>query len=238
MKSIKKYGKYLLILVAILTIISLTAIKIQLNNSKTISVEEENESDDLIVVEEKTVEEMKKFSVDIKGAVVNPGVYEIEENKKVIDVINLAGGLTEEANTILVNLAKKVTDEMVIIIYTEKQIEEASKDDNSVIKPIDNICTCPKITNDACLNNKSDNEEINNNSGNSTSVNENISAKININTASIEELQTLSGIGESKAKAIVEYREANGNFETIEEIKNVSGIGESAYEKIKDFITV
>ena len=62
--------------------------------------------------------------------------------------------------------------------------------------------------------------------------------KININTATLEELQTLSGIGESKAKAIIEYREENGNFSKPEDILNVSGIGESVYEKIKDNITV
>lgn len=61
---------------------------------------------------------------------------------------------------------------------------------------------------------------------------------ININTASLEQLQTLNGIGESKAKSIVEYRTTNGNFKSIEEIKNVSGISESLYEKIKDSITI
>ena len=61
---------------------------------------------------------------------------------------------------------------------------------------------------------------------------------ININTASLEQLQTLNGIGESKAKSIVEYRTTNGNFKSIEEIKNVSGISESLYEKIKDSISI
>ncbi len=61
---------------------------------------------------------------------------------------------------------------------------------------------------------------------------------ININTAGINELMTLSGVGEAKAKAIIEYREKNGSFKSIEDIKNVSGIGEAAYQKIKDYITV
>ena len=61
---------------------------------------------------------------------------------------------------------------------------------------------------------------------------------ININTASVVELMSLDGIGESKAKAIIEYRDINGDFENILDIKNVSGIGESIYEKIKDYITV
>ena len=64
------------------------------------------------------------------------------------------------------------------------------------------------------------------------------SGKVNINTASKEELQSLSGIGESIAQEIVNYRNKNGKFSSIEDIKNVSGIGENKYEKIKDNITV
>ena len=67
---------------------------------------------------------------------------------------------------------------------------------------------------------------------------ENTDSKININTASLEQLMTLSGIGEAKAKAIIEYRESNGGFKSIEDIKNVSWIGDALFEKIKDFISV
>ena len=61
---------------------------------------------------------------------------------------------------------------------------------------------------------------------------------VNINTADVSKLSTLNGIGESKAQAIIKYREDNGKFTKIEDIMNVSGIGEKAFEKIKDFITV
>lgn len=64
------------------------------------------------------------------------------------------------------------------------------------------------------------------------------SRKININTASVEELQKLPGIGPTKAQAIVDYRQNNGDFKSIEEIKNVKGIGEKTYEKLKDLIDV
>ena len=61
---------------------------------------------------------------------------------------------------------------------------------------------------------------------------------ININTATLEELMTLSGVGESKALSIIEYRNNVGGFKSIEEIKNVSGIGDAAFEKIKNNITI
>lgn len=80
---------------------------------------------------------------------------------------------------------------------------------------------------------------VNDNSGNNYSMNSNnLSDLININTASLEQLMALSGIGESKAKSIISYREENGNFKAIEDITKVSGIGQALYEKIKDYITV
>ena len=80
---------------------------------------------------------------------------------------------------------------------------------------------------------------VNDNSGNNYGMNStNLSDLININTASLEQLMTLSGIGESKAKSIISYREENGNFNEIEDITKVSGIGQALYEKIKDYITV
>lgn len=80
---------------------------------------------------------------------------------------------------------------------------------------------------------------VNDNSGNNYGMNStNLSDLININTASLEQLMTLSGIGESKAKSIISYREENGNFKAIEDITKVSGIGQALYEKIKDYITV
>lgn len=157
-----------------------------------------------------------KVVVDIKGMVANPGVYEIDSKARVNDVINIAGGLIEGADTSLINLAKIVTDEMTIIIYSSEEVLEKYKEEVCV-------CDCPLITNDACIDNNE--EKIS-------------SGLVNINTASREELMTVSGIGESKADSIIKYREDNGNFKSIEDIKNVPGIGESLFEKIKDYITV
>ena len=165
--------------------------------------------------------------VDIKGASNNPGVYEIECNKRVIDVINQAGGLTDNADTTILNLSKKVKDEMYIIIYTNDQIKEYKEKllpSKEIIKKVEEKIICPDNSNDACEKNSSSKEEVK------------VTGKVNINTATKEELMTLTGIGESKADKIIEYRKSN-IFNSIEDIKNVSGIGESIYTKIKDNIT-
>ena len=173
----------------------------------------------------KSQTEQEKFMVDIKGEVISPGIYELENNSRVIDVIKLAGGLTENADTTVINLSKKIEDEMVIIIYSKWQVENW-KETKEQEKYLQEQCISPKegqTKNDACIDNT---EKI-------TTT----SSVININTATKEELMTLTGIGEAKAEAIISYREKTP-FTKIEDIKNVSGIGDSVYEDIKDYITV
>jgi competence protein ComEA len=169
------------------------------------------------------------YFVDIKGSINNPGVYEVECNKRVIDVINMAGGLTENADTTILNLSKKVKDEMYIIVYSNSEIQEYKQKllpSKEIIKQVEEKIICPDNSNDACekTNNTTKKEETK------------VEGKININNASKEELMTLTGIGESKADKIIEYRNSN-KFNSIEDIKNVSGIGESVFNKIKDNIT-
>ena len=170
--------------------------------------------------------ENKKYMVDIKGEVQTPGIYELESSSRVIDVINEAGGLTENADTTVINLSKKISDEMVIIIYSKWQVEHW-KETKEQGKYLQEQCISQKeeqAKNDACID---DTEE---NTNSTPSI-------ININTATKEELMTLTGIGESKAEAIISYREKTA-FTKIEDIKNVSGIGDSIYEDIKNNITV
>ena len=184
------------------------------------SLEKKNDSD-----------EITKVKVDIKGAVKKPGVYSVDSNKRVIDVIKLSGGLKSNANTNYINLSAKVKDEMVIWIYTSSEIKKMKLESSSSEYMIKS-CNCPVVDNTACISNSNSNKKGNtSNSNNSNNI-------VNINTASIEELITLDGIGESKAKSIIDYRNKNGNFSKVEDIMNVSGIGESAYNKIKDHITV
>lgn len=177
-----------------------------------------------IKIEEEIPKEIKIKKAEIKGMVKNPGVYEFIENDRVIDLIEKAGGLLKESNTSTINLSKTLTDEMLVIIYSNKEIE-AAKEKNIKIQyeTVEIPCKCPDSINDACIN-----KETNSNETTKT---------ININKATKEELMTLPNIGESKAENIINYRESF-KFETIEQIKEVSGIGESLFEKIKDYITV
>lgn len=175
--------------------------------------------------EVKSEDEIKEIVVDVKGAVVNPGVYRLLDGSYVYEAIQMAGGLLETANTSVLNLSKRLTDSMVIIVYTSDEINSL-KEDNVQIEyvEVEVPCECPDTMNDACIE-ESKNDEV-------------ISSLISINTANVEELLNISGIGESKAKAIVSYRDENGLFKTIEDIKNVSGIGDALFEKIKNQITV
>ena len=177
-------------------------------------------------------EENKKIKVDIKGAVNNPGVYEVLENSRVSDAINISGGLTKDADTSTINLSKIIFDEMVIIIYTKDEIAEMLKGDTS-IKYIEKECICPKLENDACIEDKIENVPNNNLNNDSSSSNN----KVSLNKASLDELMTLDGIGEKKAQAIIDYRNKNG-FKSIEEIMEVDVIGSTTYEKIKDRLTL
>ena len=236
MKLIKKNIKWISLIVIIILIISIVAFKFYLLKNEKVEIKTQNEEKIFkheLTTEEQLEEEIPELDfvfVDIKGAVVKPGVYEIESTKKVIDVVNLAGGFTEQADTSFINLAKTISNEMVIIIYTKEEVAKTKKEE-TITKIIDNECVCPQINNDACINK----EETNNKNNSNTDT---IKEKVNINSATLEELQTLTGIGESKAQAIIEYREKNGPFETIEELRDVSGIGEALYEKIKNNIEV
>ncbi|WP_053073727.1 helix-hairpin-helix domain-containing protein [Bacillus sp. LL01] len=144
--------------------------------------------------------------IDIKGAVLHPGVYRMKSGERIIDAVEQAGGFLEDADTRKVNLAALLTDEMVILVPREgEDLEEA------VILQSEN-------------------------NGNDPTAHK--EGKVNINTASLEELTTLTGVGPAKAKAIIDYRTEHGMFKQVEDIVNVTGIGEKSFEKIRDEITV
>ncbi len=167
-------------------------------------------------------ENIEDYKVDIKGEILTPGIYTLKSNSRVIDVIEMSGGLTENADTSVINLSKKITDEMVIIIYSKSEVKDFEKTKET-----------EKIVQEKCI--KKDENALKNDACITDSAK--TSGKVSINTATKEELMTLTGIGDSKAEDIIKYREENGPFKTIEDIKNVSGIGDSLFAKIKENIT-
>ena len=174
------------------------------------------------ITKENIVEEKDEYIyVDVKGSVKTPGVYKLTNNSRVIDAIDASGGITSSANTRYINLSKILEDGDVVMVYSDKEIKNAQKEN---IVYIETPCVCEEVKNDACI---TSNDENNNSNG-----------KVNINYATFDELKTLNRIGDAKAKAIIEYRLKNGNFKTIDELKNVNGISESIYAKIKENITV
>lgn len=184
---------------------------------------------------ETTEEVLEEYYVDIKGAVEKPGVYKLNKGSIVNDVIKMAGGLKSNASTKYINLSYEIKNHDVIYIYTNSEVKKAA---------IKEECVCPKVEISKCENSSivtnnsvSDNDLV---VENETIIEEDkgvVSNLININTASLDELLTLNGIGESKALAIIEYRKIN-KFTKIEDLMNVSGIGEALYNKVKDSITV
>jgi len=187
------------------------------------------EEESLVLEEEKDV----YYKVDIKGAVTNQGVYELKKNSRVVDVIKLAGGLKKDADTSVNNLSKYINDEMVIVIYTKEEVERFKEVKQEEIQKEEQcIIYNEVIENDSCKeeqSNETEDQEIKDN--------QEIDVKISINSADLELLMTLPGIGESKAQSIIEYRNKTP-FEKTEDIMNVSGIGEKAFEQIKDYITI
>lgn len=153
--------------------------------------------------------------VDIKGAIKVPQVVPVTPGMRVHDVVEMAGGVTGEADQSQVNLAQLVTDQMVI--YVPKVGEEVSSSTEALVAD-------SKVTEIA----------VSESSGDGTSGGD----LVNINTADTTMLQTLSGIGEKRAADIINYRETNGLFETVDDLDQVSGIGEKTMEKLRPLITV
>lgn len=163
------------------------------------------------------VSEKSSVFVYVCGAVAHPGVYELPSEGRVVDALRAAGGLTSDADATQVNQAEKLTDGEQITVLTK---EEAAN--------------LPKGQNTGAGGTAAGSSSKGNASG-GEGANE---PKVNINTASREELMTLKGIGESRADDIIAYRESNGAFGRIEDIMKVSGIKTSLFNKIKDRITV
>ena len=156
------------------------------------------------------VPETEKCFVYICGAVNTPGVYEVTQNARLYEVIEAAGGLTEDAAEESVNQAREIVDGEMVRILTQ---EEAAKDG---------------------LEEAGERTET----GVDGETAQDSDGRIDLNLATAAELMTLSGIGQTKADSIIRYREKNGSFSSVEEIKQVEGIKEGVYNRIKDHIKV
>ena len=168
----------------------------------------------------------EQIKVEIKGEVENPGVYTLSENNRVEDLLKKVK-LKKTASLEFNNLSKKLKDEDVVIIYSDEEITNF-QNGNTAIKYIEKECICPSISNISCFDNAITNlDGIINQSG-----------KVSLNSATIEELMTLPGIGEGRAKLIIEYRNQNNGFKNIEEIMNIKGVGEKVFEKLKAYLTL
>ena len=217
-ETLKKNIKFIILLIiSILIILSICFIFVEIDKIKN-NQDKANNEIRLESYEEEKIE-ADYIYVDVKGFVNNPGVYKIEKGSRVTDVIKLSGGLKKEANTRFINLSKILNDSDTIVIYSNKEIEEAKKQDVIVVET---PCVCEEIKNDACFTEKE----------------ESSSKIININTATKDQLMTLNGIGEAKATAIIEYRTINGKFKDINDLIQVDGISETLFDKIKETITV
>ena len=167
-------------------------------------------------------EEAKTLVVHICGAVSAPGVYELPAGSRIIDAVEAGGGFLPEADEACCNLAEEIVDGCQIYIMTKS---ESCADGQTEKKA--GIQTSPD----------SDMQTTDRNvRSNSTTALEN--GLVNLNTADVAALMTLPGIGESRAKAIISYREQHGAFAKIEDIMKISGIKQAAFSKIKDKITV
>lgn len=164
--------------------------------------------------EPQAMEPQLVICVHLCGAVTAEGVYRLPEGSRLIDGVTAAGGFLTTADTSYHNLAARLSDGQKVYIPTKEETKDVSVEERTV------------------LSEGTDPEKTGLKPGNAAP------AKVNINTAGVEELTTLSGIGESKAKSIIQYREKVGAFQRIEELKNVSGIGDAMFERVKEEITV
>ncbi|MEE6727624.1 helix-hairpin-helix domain-containing protein [Pediococcus acidilactici] len=158
----------------------------------------------------------QKLMVDVKGAVKNPGVYEVKPGMRVVDGIELAGGLTKSADRKNINMALQLSDQQVVYIPIKGEIKDFD----------------PKQLMGSANNSGSASLASGSTSSSSTSD------LVNINTADKAALLTLNGIGDKKADQIISYREERGGFKTIDGLKQVQGIGDKIFAGLKDSITV
>lgn len=222
-----KQKKIIAIILIILVIITYYYLYLK-NSTEEISNQdlEVNNTQESNQTNETEKETEETIVVHISGAVNIEGIVELEAESRIANAIEKAGGVKENADMTDINLAYPLEDGMKIHIPTKEETEANKNNENMIDESY-------VTSSSGGVSSKEDTNSIQGSSKSTTS-----NAKVNINTATQEELDTLPGIGPSIASKIIDYREQNGKFNSIEEIKEVSGIGDAKYEKIKDSITI
>lgn len=159
-----------------------------------------------------TVTENTVIYVDVAGAVKAPGVYTLPAGSRVFEAIALAGGAREDASLENLNQAGLLQDGQQIRVYTEEEAAQMAQQGS-----------LPSLPGAETAAGQKEGQEA---------------SKVNINTAGKDELMTLTGIGETRAEAILAYRQEAGGFQAPEDLMQVEGIKEKTFEKLKDQITV
>lgn len=257
MKNLNKIGVIIGTMMLLVLIGAGLYLFVSQNNENYLVAEDENLLAEKSVQEEKIV---NKIKVEVKGEVALPGVYELDDESRLQDLIDAAGGFNEKAYYDNINLSMKLKDEMVLVVYNKDKVNKSSNNSNKT----NNVNKSSKVNTNTSISNEADEKNIkpeynidvalennesviekeenkttevvkpNDNNDESTSINK----LVNINTAGVKELSTLTGIGKAKAQKIIDYREANRGFKSIDEIMKVKGIGKATYEKFKANITI
>ncbi len=158
------------------------------------------------------IPERRQVTVHVCGAVECPGVYTLTEGARLVEAVEMAGGFREDADTDWCNQARQIADQEQIVIYTAEE--------TAAMKEQGQVSADAPAANASGVSESTDGD------------------KVNLNTASLEQLMSLPGIGASRAQAILEYRESQGGFASIEEVMQIGGIKSALFEKMKDRITV
>lgn len=211
MKKLNKNQKILILVIVIIIIISISYYSYTKENIEYEELSVINQTN--TKNSEETENEINKIKVHISGAVEKEGVIELESNSRIADLIEKAGGIKQNAYMKEVNLASKLEDGEKVYIPTKEEYEKDQKQETAT-----NMVTSNK-------------QEL-------MTGNKQSSSKININTATQEQLDNLPGVGASTAQKIINYRKENGKFKKKEDLKNVSGIGDSKYNQLKDLIEI
>ena len=218
------------------------------------AIEEEMQHEEQAVMEKDVAlreekEDTAEIAVHICGAVNQPGLYFLEENPRLYEGIQKAGGFREDAEEDYLNQAMMLEDGMKIVVPTREEVLKAEEEkvgdtDSGNIDNVQNIAdgyvlskimTEEQAVEDGYIQKK---DMVQTTGEEKAEETKNHNEKVNLNTADEALLCTLPGIGESRAKSIIAYRQEHGPFQKPEDIMKVSGIKQAAYDKIKDYVFV